>query len=113
MTIHARMQVEAVRKVGEVIRRRRVAVGHGQVAFFERADIDRQYLLRFERGQRNPPLPLVMSKALELDATLVESLRDVRLDAAKLRAIKRPSRGPRPVGDAGGPGGPGGPGDAE
>ena len=95
------MQVEAIRKVGEAIRTRRLEAGHRQVAFSERADVDRQYLSRLERGQQNPSLLLLMRIALELDVTLVELLRDVRLDAAELRAVKRLSRGPRPAGHVG------------
>lgn len=91
------MQVEAIRQVGEAIRERRVAAGHSQVAFAAMADVDRQYLSRLERGLQNPSLLLLLRIALELDVTLVQLLKDVRLDAAELRAVKRLSRGPRPA----------------
>lgn len=100
------MQVEAIRAVGRAVRERRVAAGHSQVAFAARADVDRQYLSRLERGLQNPSLLLLMRIAVELDLTLVELLQGVRLDADELRAVKRLSRGPRsadaaaPDGDA-------------
>ena len=94
------MQVGAIRAVGEAIRARRMAAGHSQVAFAQMADVDRQYLSRLERGMQNPSLLLLMRIALELDLTLVELLRDVRLDAAELRSVKRLSRGPRPRDEA-------------
>ena len=96
------MQIGVIRKVGEEIRRRRVAAGYSQVAFAAMADVDRQYLSRLERGLQNPSLLLLMRIALELDVTLVELLSDVRLDAAELRKVKRLSRGPRPTGDGDG-----------
>lgn len=92
------MQVGAIRAVGRMVRERRVAAGHSQVAFAAMADVDRQYLSRLERGLQNPSLLLLMRIAVELDLTLVELLQGVRLDAAELRAVKRLSRGPRPAG---------------
>jgi transcriptional regulator with XRE-family HTH domain len=91
------MQVEAIRRIGEAIRERRVSAGFSQATFAEKADVDRQYLSRLERGLQNPSLLLLMRIALELDLTLVELLRDVRLDADELRSVKRLSRGPRPT----------------
>lgn len=89
------MQIEAIRAVGLAVRERRTAAGHSQVAFAAKADIDRLYLSRLERGMQNPSLLLLMRVAVELDVTLVELLKGVRLDAAELRSVKRLSRGPR------------------
>lgn len=92
------MRIGAIGALGEAIRARRQAAGLSQAAFAERADLDRQYLSRLERGLQNPSMLVVMRIALELDATMAELVAGVRLDAAELRAIKRLSRGPRPTG---------------
>ena len=89
------MQIDAIRQLGAAIRERRVEAQVSQVAFAARADLDRQYLSRLERGLQNPSMLVVMRIALELDVTMAELLRGVTLDAKELREVKRLSRGPR------------------
>ncbi|MGY4395388.1 transcriptional regulator with XRE-family HTH domain [Sphingomonas sp. UYAg733] len=96
-TYPADMQIDAIRQLGAAIRERRVDARLSQVAFAVRADLDRQYLSRLERGMQNPSMLVVMRIALELDVSPAELLRGVTLDPTELRAVKRLSRGPRPA----------------
>jgi len=45
---------------GEVVRRRRKALGYSQEAFGDACGIDRSYMGRIERGEHNPTLGSVM-----------------------------------------------------
>lgn len=89
------VEIAAIRQVGVAIRERRVAAGYSQAVLAGRADVDRQYLSRLERGRQNPSLLLLMRIALELDMTLADLVIGVDLDAVELRAVERKSRGPR------------------
>lgn len=94
----AAMQIEAIRKYGRRVRERRLAAGLSQAALAARADLDRLYLGRLERGLQNPSLLVVARLAVELDATLEEMLAGIEVDPDEVRAVVRLTRGPGPPG---------------
>ena len=90
----ATMQIEAIRKYGERVRERRRSAGLSQADLARKADLDRLYLGRLERGLQNPSLLVIARLAVELDATLEEMLAGIAVDPEEVRAVVRLSRGP-------------------
>ena len=82
-------------QLGKRIRDAREARGVSQTAFAESCDLDRLYFGRLERGRQNPTFMVLLRIALELGVDAVDLICGIDVDAAELRAVKRPSRGPR------------------
>lgn len=61
---------------GEVVRRRRKALGYSQEAFGDACGIDRSYMGRIERGEHNPTLGSVMKIIDTLGVEPSEFFRD-------------------------------------
>lgn len=97
------MQIGAIREYGGRVRERRLAAGLSQAALAERADLDRLYLGRLERGLQNPSLLVIARLAVELDATLEEMLAGIEVDPEEVRAVVRLARGPGGAGTGGPP----------
>ena len=90
----AAMQIAAIRQFGGRVRERRIAAGLSQAALAGKADLDRLYLGRLERGRQNPSLLVIARLAVELDATLEEMLAGIEVDPEEVRAVVRMTRGP-------------------
>lgn len=88
------VQIGAIREFGLRVRQRREAAGMTQAELAAKADLDRLYLGRLERGRQNPSLLVVARLTVELDVGLDEIFAGIEVAAEEVRAIRRLSRGP-------------------
>lgn len=84
-----------MRQLGDRVRRARKATGLSQDAFAEKAGMDRLYYGRIELGKQNPTVNVLLRIALEAGVEAASLLAGIVVDPTELRALPRPTRGPR------------------
>jgi transcriptional regulator with XRE-family HTH domain len=84
-----------MQQLGRRVREAREATGLSQTAFAEMAGMDRLYFGRIELGKQNPTVNMLLRIALEADVEAASLLSGLVIDPAELRALPRPTRGPR------------------
>ena len=82
-------------QLGRRVREARKATGLSQAAFAEKAGMDRLYYGRIELGKQNPTVNMLLRIALEADVEAASLLSGLVIDPEELRALPRPTRGPR------------------
>lgn len=83
---------------GQRVRDLRKGKGYSQEAFAARANIDRGFFGKLERGEINTGLISMARIAVALEISLSDLLDGLPLDAKEIRALPRAARGPRPIG---------------
>lgn len=89
------MSETALQQLGRRIREARETTGMSQAAFAEKAGMDRLYFGRIELGKQNPTVNVLLRIALEVGVEAADLLAGIVVDPEELRALPRPTRGPR------------------
>jgi transcriptional regulator with XRE-family HTH domain len=81
---------------GNVLRRRRTAVGISQEDLAGKANLDRTYISMLERGKRMPSIEVVRKLAQALGTTMVSLIGDLEaeLQAQETPVADAPADGP-------------------
>ena len=90
---------------GNLVRRRRLAIGLGQEALADKAGLHRTHVSLLERGKRMPSLAVIKKLAMALDTTMASLMEELEGGATDDEPAPegRPRRtGPREQGRAGG-----------
>lgn len=83
---------------GERVRDLRKAKGYSQEAFAARANIDRGFFGKLERGEINAGLISMSRIAVALEISLSDLLQGLALDSIEINGLPRSTRGPKRIG---------------
>jgi transcriptional regulator with XRE-family HTH domain len=67
---------------GNLVRRRRLAIGLGQEALADKAGLHRTHVSLLERGKRMPSLAVIKKLAMALDTTMAALMEELENDTA-------------------------------
>ncbi len=66
---------------GNLVRRRRLAIGLGQEALADKAGLHRTHVSLLERGKRMPSLTVIKKLAMALDTTMASLMEELEGEA--------------------------------
>jgi transcriptional regulator with XRE-family HTH domain len=71
------MAMDVLKRFGNRLRQKRMAIGLSQEAFADKAELDRTYVSGIERGKRNVALRNIEAIAEALGISISELMKDV------------------------------------